>query len=1091
MQLNDCPFCLPQTDRVIFVEPLIKGLWDGFPVNPGHILITPHRHVASWSELHVSEQAAVLEAIEKAKKLIRELHPADGFNVGFNDGSAAGQTIPHFHLHVIPRVVGDMPDPRGGVRHVIPTKGNYLAKPSARADPAPNLYTPHARSLIEGGEDGLIRHLLPHIDQSQAVDVAVSFVLESGIRMLRPHFQDLLSRDGRLRILTGDYLDVTDPDALRRMMDLEGRVELKVFESSKTGFHPKSWIFHLTDGAGIALVGSSNLSETALRTGVEWNFRSYTDKQSGDWRDVLDGFERLIARPEVRDLTHIWIDDYERRRIPKERRASLPIDVTQEPELAQPAPHAIQRKALACLEETRRNGFSSGLVVLATGLGKTWLGAFDANRSEFRKVLFVAHREEILNQAMETFRICRPKAKLGRFGGARKERDTEVLFASVQTLGKLANLRGFAPDEFDYLIVDEFHHAAAATYRRLIDYFTPKFMLGLTATPERMDGGDLLGLCQENLVFRCDAFEGIDAGLLSQFSYFGVPDEVDYAQIPWRANGFDETELTAAVATQARAQNALEQLQRHGGTKTLGFCVSQRHADFMADYFLSQGLRSVAVHAGKTSAPRASSLERLAQGELDIVFAVDMFNEGVDVPTIDSVLMLRPTESSVIWMQQFGRGLRRAVGKERLTVIDYIGNHRSFLTKVRALLQSGPGDRALALKFEELLAGISVMPAGCEITYELEAIDLIQSLLKPTARGDALESFYADFKMRFGQRPTALEVFHAGFNPRVSGHGSWFDFVRAQGDLSVTEVEAFPLVNDFLDTIAKAPMTKSYKMLVLKAMRIADQVPGRLSLGELTQRVIALAERNPVWRRDISAPLETPATVARLLKEQPLAAWSRTQSPAGRSYFASIDDGFAITLAFPVSHRGIFEDWTDEIVEWRLAEYLARDGAPSLKPDSTSSPAGATASREAELWREYAREDIPALFGLRFNTGAWNQGIVVQGRQVILLVTLEKGDLAKEHRFEDMFLSPSRFQWQSQNRTKQISTHGQIISGQLLGYTIHLFVRSAKKRGLKAAPFVYCGTPRFANWHSDAPITVNWKLDVPVPDYLRRTFKVP
>ena len=230
-----------------------------------------------------------------------------------------------------------------------------------------------------------------------------------------------------------------------------------------------------------------------------------------------------------------------------------------------------------------------------------------------------------------------------------------------------------------------------------------------------MDGGDLLGLCQENLVFRCDAFEGIEAGLLSPFRYFGVPDEVDYSNIPWRGRQFDEQALTAAVATQARARNAFEQHQRlagHAGARTLAFCVSQRHADFMSGWFNGEGLRTVAVHSGPTSALRASSLERLAAGELDVVFAVDMFNEGVDVPTVDTVLMLRPTESTIVWIQQFGRGLRRAAGKDPLTVVDYIGNHRIFLTKARALLGCGEGERALRLRLEKVADHSLALPPG-------------------------------------------------------------------------------------------------------------------------------------------------------------------------------------------------------------------------------------------------------------------------------------------------------------------------------------------------------------------------------------------
>ncbi len=244
-----------------------------------------------------------------------------------------------------------------------------------------------------------------------------------------------------------------------------------------------------------------------------------------------------------------------------------------------------------------------------------------------------------------------------------------------------------------------------------------------------------------------------------------------YAQIPWRSGAFDEVALTGALATQERARNAFEQHQKRGGSKTIGFCCSIVHADFMADFFSTRGVRSTAIHSGVTSAPRVTALEQLRSGALDIVFAVDILNEGVDLPEIDSILMLRPTESAIIWLQQFGRGLRLSDGKTHLTVIDYIGNHRIFLTKARALLALSEGDRSVALALESIRRGDLTFPAGCEVTYELEALDLLLRLLRSTGKGDALEAFYEDFRQRHGARPTALEVFHAGFDPRSNGHG--------------------------------------------------------------------------------------------------------------------------------------------------------------------------------------------------------------------------------------------------------------------------------------------------------------------------------
>jgi superfamily II DNA or RNA helicase/HKD family nuclease/diadenosine tetraphosphate (Ap4A) HIT family hydrolase len=688
---ESCPFCQPAADRIFYSGEHVVGLWDAFPVSPGHALLVPRRHIADWFQADPAEQLELTRAIAVARAAIETRHQPDGYNIGVNVGAAAGQTIFHLHIHLIPRYTGDVADPRGGVRHVIPDRGNYLAAASAQAETgAPAVGDP---LLIRGGEeDPLLPHLVALLGDAHSVAIAAAFTMQSGVRLLEEHLRDVLARGGRVRLLTGDYLGITDPAALLRLLDLRGAVadraeeiELRIFQSDGISFHPKSYIVTRRDGEGTAFVGSSNLTKTALCHGVEWNYRVVTSRDRAGFVEVVESFDALWHHPSTRPLDVEWIQGYQARRGPV---AFTAVGVEPEPADPPPEPHVVQEAALAALERTRVEGNSAGLVVLATGLGKTWLSAFDSNRPEFPRVLFVAHREEILTQALRTFRTIRPTATLGYYTGAEKTRDAEVTFASIQTLGRRNHLHRFDPHHFDYVVVDEFHHAAARTYRRVLGYLEPRFLLGLTATPERTDGGDLLSLCGNNLVYRCDLQEGIRLGLLSPFDYFGVPDEVDYRNIPWRSNRFDEEALTSKLATQARAHNALEQYRRVGRTRTLGFCASQLHADFMAEFFRRAGVRAVAVHAGPNSAPRARSLEQLEAGELDVVFAVDMFNEGVDLPHVDTVLMLRPTESRVVWLQQFGRGLRFLPGKQ-LRVIDYIGNHRIFLTKARALFSLG------------------------------------------------------------------------------------------------------------------------------------------------------------------------------------------------------------------------------------------------------------------------------------------------------------------------------------------------------------------------------------------------------------------
>ena len=874
--------------------------------------------------------------------------------------------------------------------------------------------------LTTGGPDPLLPLLAECLDMAVSVDLAIAFAMDSGVALLEPWFRELLARGGQLRIVVGDYLDTTDPTALARLLDLDG-AELFVFETGGLSFHPKAWLVRAADARGTAIVGSSNLSQSALTEGVEWNLHS---EEAAD--SVAAAFEDLLARSEVKPLTTAWIDAYAKRR----RARPLPeftARVVAE-EGPPPEPHAIQKEALEALTLSRSNGHSAGLVVLATGLGKTWLAAFDTIQAQASRILFVAHRDEILTQAMAAFRKVCPEAKLGRYTGIEKKADAEILFASVQTLGRIGHLRQFARDHFDYIVVDEFHHAAASIYQKLISHFTPRFLLGLTATPDRTDGADLLGLCGENLVYECDLFRGIDAGHLSPFHYFGVPDEVDYAQIPWRSGQFDPSALDAALATEARALNALEQYRKRASGPAIGFCCSMRHADYMADYFRTAGLNAVAVHSGQNSAPRASSLAALGRGEIDILFAVDMFNEGVDVPEIGTVLMLRPTESAIIWLQQLGRGLRRVEGKV-LQVIDYIGNHRSFLTKVATLLQAGAGDRSITTKLDALQAGEFQMPHGCEITYELEVIDILRNLLRPKEGAAELEAFYVDFREQNSIRPTAVEVFRNGFDPRASGHGGWFDFVRDMGD--ALPERPFATHGRLLRELERP---RDLSRSVLKGLR--DVVAGR----------------------------------------QPSDGASEL---AFNQHLTQGGDGFR--LARPDA-SGELEPLVRELIDWRLAE------APIVRELAEASSTFVGKPQSLELWQRYYVPDIAEFFGEEYKQNLWRTGMkaLPEKKIMILLANVSTQDLT----YENAFLSPSRLKWFSQNQTRQDGKHGRIINGGE-GHEVHLFVRRGNKVNGKVNPFIYCGNPKFSGWEGEKPIEVFWELVEPVPEELRAELGVP
>ena len=938
--MTDCPFCRPDADRVFHKGELILGLWDMFPVSPRHALVVTRRHIFDWFEASLEEQLALLEGINIARNVILTKADPAGFNIGVNVGEVAGQTVPHLHVHVIPRYEGDVPDPRGGVRHVIPGLGNYLAleEPFAEklwrshsfphvaegsaaryADSVPRVYGSEVRPIGD--------RLLQDLSKARAIDIAVAFVTQSGLNRLFPHLDDLVTRGGRLRFLTGDYLGVTDPGALRRLLDLElterANAELRIFEcNDELGFHPKAYLLHGADDVDAAYVGSSNLTAQGLDRGIEWNYRLESTHDSRGFRSIASEFDQLFNHAKARPLTTEWIEGYARRRPTSSY--VLPAEVEfddNEP----PTPHSIQSEALKALEQVRAAGNRAGLVVLATGLGKTWLAAFDAQ--SFRRVLFVAHREEILSQARRTFRAIRPNATLGHYTGKSKDPGADVVFASIQTIGRTDHLARFDSRTFDYIVVDEFHHAAAGTYRRLIEHFDPDFLLGLTATPERTDGGDLLALCGENLAYRCDLAEGISRGLLCPFRYFGIPDEVEYENIPWRSGRFDEQVLESAVTTELRAANAFQQWQRFGGNRTLAFCVSKRHADFMAKYFQDRGAACVAVHTGPTGAPRALSLEQLNAGELRIVFSVDIFNEGVDLPAVDTVLLLRPTESRILWLQQFGRGLRLSENKSHLNVIDYVGNHQTFLN-VPMLLLSGVGDShgEIAMALERYERGELDLPPGCSVTYELEAIEILKRLIRIPRGVNAFQTWYRAFRDRHGLRPTASETWHAGYDPKAvrRTYGSWFEFIGAQGDLSPREQAAVRATEAFLRALETTPMTKSYKMLVLLTMIGKDLFPGAITLDQLTEGVSRRARRSAALAAELGPALDDDERLKILLLENPVAAWTGGKGTGGTAYFMLQGEQFHSLLDCPQEATEPLREFARELCEWRLIQYLER-----------------------------------------------------------------------------------------------------------------------------------------------------------------------
>ncbi|WP_319781868.1 DEAD/DEAH box helicase family protein [Oceanisphaera sp. IT1-181] len=803
--------------------------------------------------------------------------------------------------------------------------------------------------LLTGGSSNdpsfnqpLLYTLLAAINKTNTdsqIGIAVSFIRYSGWQLLHDALFEALARGVTLHIITSDYLDVTEPVALREMMLLAERgANIKVYESNRNaGFHLKSYLFihqhssqHLT---GLGLVGSSNISRAALTESLEWNWQLSVDAEPDSPAAISllalqTQMQQLVKDKRVVALTHDWIDGYLKRyqhsSLTSLRLITGDTDTDDEFLRETPLPNAVQEEALAALHNSRSQGFKRGLVVMATGLGKTWLAAFDARQLHAKKLLFVAHREEIIRQAQATFIRMNPKAHTGLYNG-QQQQQADWLFASVQTLGRDEHLQKFAQDHFDYIIVDEFHHATAPTYRKLLDYFRPRFLLGLTATPDRTDQADILALCDDNLVFERGLRDAIIDKHLVPFIYQGVFDEfINYDEIPWRNGCFDPQALDAAFASQKRAQHALKKWQEFKQSRTLAFCISTRHADFMASIFNEAGISAAAVYAG-SAMPRNQALSELATGKLQVIFSVDLFNEGTDLPAIDTLLMLRPTESRIVFLQQLGRGLRLCAGKTHLMVVDLVGNHKACLFKPELLREITQANSS---------ANGSTMPSlpeGCFINLEPQLLPLMDKL-RYGGRVKVVDD-YRRLKDQLGYRPTAVQAFQAGFDfSKVrKQHGSWFELVLSEHDLSSSEVMVLDKLRDFLLTgIETTTLTKSFKIILLQALLELDGLRTPPTLQALAEQSRYVLERHPdLLQLDLPAAQQAmnaeSKTWLTYWKNNPIKFSSNGNKDSQADYwFEVVDEHFTPRFILPEDELETLHLMMQELVDLRLAEYRRR-----------------------------------------------------------------------------------------------------------------------------------------------------------------------
>lgn len=798
------------------------------------------------------------------------------------------------------------------------------------------------RQLTVGGDDPLLPKLIHAINQATIIEIAVSFIQRSGLNLLFEPLKDAILKGAELRLLTSDYLDITDPIALRELMPLlERGADIRIYESDrKQSFHMKSYIFvkTATDQIscdiidGCAFVGSNNISKSALTNAHEWCFRhDYlppdTSREAQEFLNIRTQFSLIFEHDLVKPLSNEWISSYLQRR-KKMQFVSVENAVINDEIEEKITPNNIQIEALNALQATRQKGFQRGLVVLATGMGKTWLSAFDVLQVKAKCILFVAHREEILLQAQRTFAHLLPEKSTGFYNAQNKDKQADILFASVRTIGRENHLKQFQKNHFDYIVVDEFHHASAPIYKNLLDYFDASFLLGLTATPERTDQADILGLCDQNLVYQRNLTQGIDDELLVPFKYFGIWDEsVNYQAIPWRNGRFDPQAIDNEFITKKRANHVLKNWRLQKQKVTLAFCISTKHADYMAEQFNKAGISALSVHAN-SKIRRNEALAQLQEGAIEVLFSVDLFNEGTDLPAIDTILMLRPTDSKILFLQQLGRGLRLHTNKAHLVVLDFIGNHHSFLNKPLALLGSSSVKTLLAKLQAPKLA------AGCTINIDPQITDFFEQLAKQQ-RTTAIEDYQRLYE-QLGHRPTASEFWSEYQDLRKVNkqHNSWMQLVALQQQ----QPELLSLIKHHAEFLLKAvqstTMTKSFKIILLESFLRLDGFTNPPSLEMLASDSKLVFDRYPLLKKnDLSIEKQDLAPTSKkwlkYWKDFPIKYSCTVDKKTGKQWFSIVDGKLTANIEVQANEKEALHDAVQELIDLCLLRYSERPNKAS------------------------------------------------------------------------------------------------------------------------------------------------------------------
>ena len=871
----------------------------------------------------------------------------------------------------------------------------------------------YQHKLISNREEKIISLIRRELESCDEFIISVAFITLGGVTMILEQLKDLEQRDVKGKILTGDYLTFTQPKALKKLLEFKN-IELKILSDEK--FHAKGYFFRKGD-IWTMIVGSSNLTQTALTVNFEWNLKINSLKDGKIATEILNNFYNVFNKIPALDMDSLL--EYERvYNLTKEYTKKKKQEIREYKEIT---PNIMQKQALENLNNLRKYE-RKGLLISATGTGKTYLSAFDVRNANPKRVLFIAHRKTILQKAKETYENILRDKKIVIYGEEDID-EADVVFAMIQTLSKENHMTKFSPDYFDYIVVDEVHHGGAKSYQSVLNYFIPKFLLGMTATPERGDNFDIYKLFDNNIAYEIRLHDALKEELLSPFHYFGISDiEIDGELI-------NEKSGIKKLTADARVNHIIEKSRFYGysGDKIHGLIFVSRidEALLLEEKFQERGVKAIALTGDDSDEKRERSIAQLENGEIEYIITVDIFNEGVDIPCVNQVILLRPTESSIVYIQQLGRGLRKYPDKEYVVILDFIGNYeKNFLIPI-AVSQNSNYDKDYMKRF--IMNGTDMIPGQSSIIFEEIVKERIFENINRTnfSTKKNIEKDFILLEKQLGRVPMLYDFFEKNMiEPSVIlKYKKTYDEVLR----ILKPREEFPTLDsresNYLTFLSSffTPAKRVHEMVILQELLNKE----RVSIEEIGK---ILEERYSLYNQEES--IEN--GVKHLAKEIFVSlSTAKEFLPIVERY----EDDIVLSGDFKKSYEGklYFKNLIDDLIRYNLAyvekNYKQREEETILR------------------YKEYSKQEAFWYLNLDFNNGYQVSGYTVfeEQRKVILFITLD--DTPPFTQYDNKFYDNRRFTWYSKNqrclsRNGKLTAEGKIAENY---YILEVFIK--KKSG--------------------------------------------